>query len=199
MPTPFRIPLHEITESGAEIKLSQQDAWFLQAIASADEEAHPPGRKADAKIDLRQVDEIYVANGTIHSEIRLLCSRCGTPFSHSVNQKFSTLFCQDPSMAGVAHLQDESVIGRNQGHARHAHDETLGTSQDLDITYLAEKFIDLAALMTEQAQLTVPFQPLCREECKGVCLNCGTDLNAGRCACSKLNKKESPFAGLKLS
>lgn len=67
---------------------------------------------------------------------------------------------------------------------------------DLDITYLSEDTIDLKAVLTEQLQLQVPFQPLCREDCKGICFNCGADLNVGRCACAKVTKA-NPFAALK--
>jgi uncharacterized protein len=89
-------------------------------------------------------------------------------------------------------------MGQNKGVARTgqlAYD-TVDTAKDLDITYLSQDFIDLADVLTEQLRLQVPFQPLCKDSCKGMCANCGADLNVGRCACQKL-VKNSPFSVLK--
>jgi uncharacterized protein len=40
--------------------------------------------------------------------------------------------------------------------------------------------------------LALPVQPLCREDCAGLCVRCGTDLNAGACSCKQAAPK-SPF------
>jgi uncharacterized protein len=102
-------------------------------------------------------------------------------------------------MAGVGHLKMQTKgpakgefkpSGHTKGHARHAHDDNhdTSTSGDLDITYLSDDFIELGDVLTEQLQLQVPFQPLCKETCKGMCTQCGADLNQGRCACAKITK-----------
>ena len=109
-------------------------------------------------------------------------------------------------MAGVGHLEfartgtQKGVLkpaGQNKGHARHAHDASrdISGSQDLDITYLSSDLIELGDVLTEQLQLQVPFQPLCKESCKGICTQCGADLNQGRCACAKI-AKNTPFSVL---
>ncbi|MEO8577513.1 MAG: DUF177 domain-containing protein [Gemmatimonadales bacterium] len=43
--------------------------------------------------------------------------------------------------------------------------------------------LDLKPAVRETWLLTVPGFVLCREDCKGLCANCGTDLNAGTCDC----------------
>lgn len=204
----MRVYLHEITEQGTELKFGKSDAWAQEAVARADETSELADHKARAlegRLSLRKVDEVVVVDGQIRTEIGLLCSRCATPFSLACSPAFQSLFCRDPATAGIAHLDKDKqgrttgkVVGRLQGRARHAHDYE-GEDQknsDLDITYLAEDWIEIGDILTEQVQLLVPFQPLCDEECKGICANCGADLNKGRCACSKI-KKSSPFAALK--
>ena len=110
-------------------------------------------------------------------------------------------------MAGIGHLETSQGVskpaGQNKGFARHAHDfgssedEKSGESgQDLDITYLSQDYIELGDVLTEQLRLEIPFQPLCKESCRGICTQCGADLNAGRCACAKISK-QSPFRALK--
>lgn len=44
-------------------------------------------------------------------------------------------------------------------------------------------YIDLAPLLRELALLDVPIRPLCREDCQGLCMNCGANLNEGDCGC----------------
>jgi uncharacterized protein len=111
------------------------------------------------------------------------------------------LFCKDPVMAGVGHLTEGNrPSGQNKGFARHAHDsaadDLISEGKDLDITYLSNDYVDLSEVLTEQLQLQVPFQPLCKADCKGMCSHCGADLNTGRCACAKITNAH-PFSVLK--
>jgi uncharacterized protein len=39
--------------------------------------------------------------------------------------------------------------------------------------------------MQEQCYLAVPMKPLCREDCRGLCSECGTNLNSASCACQQ--------------
>lgn len=43
--------------------------------------------------------------------------------------------------------------------------------------------VDLRPAVREQWLLDAAGLPLCRPDCKGLCANCGEDLNAGPCAC----------------
>ncbi len=45
-------------------------------------------------------------------------------------------------------------------------------------------FIDLAPLVRELSLLEVPIQPICREDCLGLCQECGQNLNEGDCGCA---------------
>ena len=46
--------------------------------------------------------------------------------------------------------------------------------------------IDLQEMVKDQVLLELPLAPLCREECKGLCVSCGADLNLGSCACDSV-------------
>lgn len=43
--------------------------------------------------------------------------------------------------------------------------------------------LDLAPLVRELSLLAVPMQIYCRETCKGICVQCGTNLNESTCDC----------------
>lgn len=213
----MKIYLHEIKESDREYFASDKDPWVAGAISGLDEspadlpgsveslrpaslKVAPPTRPTTVRFNLRRVDEVIVVSGDVDTTIQLLCSRCAAPFLLTVDEHFTALYCKDKEMAGIAYLdKNKNPRGQNKGFARHAHDAGGSNgneaADDLEITYIDEEFLDLSQVLSEQARLRIPFQPLCKEECKGICANCGADLNVGRCACAKI-RKESPFAAL---
>ena len=56
--------------------------------------------------------------------------------------------------------------------------------------------LELAPLLREYALLEVPINPLHDLECKGLCIECGQDLNVKDCGHSQ-DVDDSPFASLK--
>jgi uncharacterized protein len=222
----MKVFLHEIKDQATELdfqnRAGELDAtglipypWLETAISRVDEKLESVSSRAlfpkprDAKVDLRlhKVDEMVVIEGDIKTAVELICSRCATPFVHKLTPHFSAIFCKDKVMAGVAHLVPEDEEGRNfrpsgqnHGTAKHAHIETSenedGGGADYEITYVATDEVDLGEVLTEQLRLQIPFQPLCKEACKGICATCGADLNRGRCACSKIIGQK-PFSVLK--
>lgn len=69
---------------------------------------------------------------------------------------------------------------------------------DLGVLFLDEPQLDTQPLVIEQVQLNVPMKPLCRPDCKGLCPECGADLNNGPCGCGQpTDPRWSALAGLK--
>lgn len=50
--------------------------------------------------------------------------------------------------------------------------------------FIEELVVDVAGIAREALVLALPTKLLCREECAGLCAQCGHDLNEGACACS---------------
>lgn len=218
----MKIYLNEIKDTEQAFTGTLHDSWVKEALDSVSERdaiknpssspEKTSGPKQIAKpnttqpesdyctYNIRRVDDLVVVSGDLDFTVPKLCSRCGTSTNIHLNQKFSHLFTKDPEMAGVAYMgKDSRVHGKTKGKAtqHHAnHYEGSEIQDDLEIAYLENEYIDLKDLLLENFTVFLPFQPLCKEDCKGICLNCGTDFNKGRCACEKLNKS-SPFAKLK--
>ena len=51
----------------------------------------------------------------------------------------------------------------------------------------SEDFIDLGPVIHDLILLDNPLKELCKNNCKGLCSNCGTDLNKSLCKCVKSN------------
>lgn len=70
------------------------------------------------------------------------------------------------------------------------------TREDLEKSFYSGNNIDLTALLCEELALSLPLNPSCSDNCKGLCPSCGKNLNEGECRCDG-TKKENPFAVLK--
>ena len=57
------------------------------------------------------------------------------------------------------------------------------SADDADTSYYHDDMIDLNELLREQFYLALPMKPLCREECLGLCPQCGSDRNTNPCDC----------------
>lgn len=54
---------------------------------------------------------------------------------------------------------------------------------DLGLVYADGPEFDTRPLLIEQIQLNVPMRPLCSEDCRGLCPQCGAELAEGACDC----------------
>jgi uncharacterized protein len=67
--------------------------------------------------------------------------------------------------------------------------------------YLIEhNFVDLAPLAHDAILLDLPLAPLCRSDCRGLCLYCGIDRNEATCVCqAPLDPRWATLDGLQLA
>ncbi|MCC7240495.1 MAG: DUF177 domain-containing protein [Acidobacteria bacterium] len=122
--------------------------------------------------------------GTVTTRLELVCGRCLEPFALPVQASFDLRFL--PRSAGSAPL---AAAGDDE-------DGVEGQDDDVATTFYDDDEIDLGALVREQFYLALPMKPLCRESCKGLCPQCGVNLNTDSCTCSP--RWEDPrLSGLK--
>jgi uncharacterized protein len=57
------------------------------------------------------------------------------------------------------------------------------TEAEMSVAVFDGEAIDVDEIMKEQILLAVPTRMLCREDCKGICPECGIDKNTGECQC----------------
>jgi len=71
-------------------------------------------------------------------------------------------------------------------------------SDDFNVRYLSpeQDKIDLTKDVFEYAELSIPMKNLCKDDCKGLCPHCGTNLNFKQCNC-KIEIENDVWAPLK--
>lgn len=67
---------------------------------------------------------------------------------------------------------------------------------DMDYETYRGRKIDLNDYMREQVNLSLPYKVICAEDCKGLCSECGQNLNEQQCGC-ETRQQDSRFAVLK--
>jgi len=116
--------------------------------------------------------------GSVRTVLEVPCSRCLEPFSLPVDASFDLLY--QPQSANTGGGEDEIEV----------------EADDLATAFYENDEIDLGQLMREQFYLTLPMKPLCGESCRGLCPECGANLNLDACGC--LRRWEDPrLAALK--
>jgi uncharacterized protein len=101
--------------------------------------------------------------GTVKTMLELSCSRCLEPFTLPVDAAFDLRY---------------HPLAENTGEGEREVQE-----DDLTTAFYTHDELDLDHLMKEQFQLALPMKPLCGELCKGLCPQCGANLNLGPCGC----------------
>ncbi|WP_426349304.1 YceD family protein [Alloiococcus sp. CFN-8] len=57
--------------------------------------------------------------------------------------------------------------------------------ENTDVTIITEDYIDLLKVIKDNIIVSLPIKKLCGDSCKGLCQNCGVNLNHEQCKCSK--------------
>jgi uncharacterized protein len=138
---------------------------FQPSDFSQQEETYRVIAAAELSFDIRKQNDHFALTGTVKTTLELPCSRCLEDFTHPVEAEFDLRYLPEGANAG----EDEREIDED----------------DLTTAFYRDDTIDLGQLMREQFYLALPMKPLCKEECRGLCPECGMNLNAGLCTCTR--------------
>lgn len=107
-------------------------------------------------------EEIYV-RGALSAEVIAECSRCLKPLSSRVEADFHAEYVP---RKGVPIEGERELV-----------------EEDLDLLFYEGDTIDISEEVEGQLILAMPMRPLCSEACRGLCPQCGEDLNLKQCDC----------------
>jgi len=89
--------------------------------------------------------------------------------------------CLKPVQQTVESAIDLVLVERSR--KRVATEEEQLEAQELGLVEVEGGSFETRPLVVEQVELSLPMKPLCREDCAGLCPQCGQDLNEVRCSC----------------
>jgi uncharacterized protein len=112
----------------------------------------PEGADLSLDLSLQSVSEGVLVSGTVTGPIEGECGRCLRPISDSLSVTIQELYAYENSTTDET--TDEDEVGRMQG--------------DL---------IDLEPVLRDAVVLALPTNPVCRDDCPGLCPECGAYLD----------------------
>jgi uncharacterized protein len=110
----------------------------------------PEGRPVDFDLRLEAVVEGVLVTGTVTAALEGECARCLDAVHSEVRADLTELYVYD--------------------------DEPDRSDEDEETSRLQGDLIDLEPLLRDAVVLALPFQPLCRDDCPGLCVECGARL-----------------------
>jgi uncharacterized protein len=112
--------------------------------------------KLHGSLRLTRTPQGILIQGTLHAQTSVACTRCLAPLELPYEVEFSELFVHP-------------------------------ASPDKNDPYVVHEggYIDLTPIMREEAILAIPMRVLCSPDCKGLCPECGQNLNEGTCDCAR--------------
>jgi uncharacterized protein len=123
----------------------------------------------------REASKTHV-RGNIRADVEVVCTRCVEPTELHLDIVFDDVFV------------DQSEEPRE--------DELEIAEAALDESLVGEGSVDLSEIVREQIILALPDMVFCKEDCKGLCDKCGTNLNLLDCNC-KDDEIDPRWAALK--
>lgn len=159
----MKIRVSDITEKEKIIESTAQASAYptLLQVQGAGECAFLKPVVASLSI-IREYGHIRV-KGKVETSIGLNCSRCLADFTVDVASNFTIYFTRS-----TGDTEEDEV--------------ELAEEDLLSVTYSGDE-IDLSNEIAEQVLLEIPYKPLCKEDCLGLCPECGVDRNSNACIC----------------
>ncbi len=118
---------------------------------------------------IRKEDKVIV-KGRVNAILEIECSRCLSFYPHKIDSSFDLILYPEEDYE----FEDEKEL----------------TEEDVNTIFFKDGIIDIDGIILDQINLSIPYKPLCSEDCKGLCPVCGKNLNEGPCGCE--TKKSDP-------
>ena len=100
----------------------------------------------------------------LRTVVRLVCDRCAATYDFNLVVKAPMLY----------------IIGRAP--------QDVPDDPELAYVPVGAVDVDITTDLRDFIMLTIPGKSLCSDDCKGLCPNCGVDLNEQECACGSLHR-----------
>ncbi len=149
----------DITEHGVRIETIEEPEWLINLPELSEGKEYKTLSKVRVALEVTRVLKEVTVTGNVSLSLQSLCSRCVEPVKVELDSPVSLV------LSPLDKLQDED--------------------DDLDHeTYQGDQ-IDLSNYIREQVAISLPVKVVCSEQCKGLCMRCGANLNKEDCSCEK--------------
>jgi len=154
-----------------------------QSYAPASVDYHASEVKQVAPLEVTATAELLEGQirieGQLETKIEMVCARCLETVVEEVSRNFDLFYAPMPK--DTKHKEDRLK------------------DDDTEIGFFEGDGLFLADVLREQVLLALPLKVICRSDCRGLCPNCGANLNHEECRCEThaTDPRLAPLARLK--
>jgi uncharacterized protein len=158
----MRIPVEQI-EAAPKTLVYQEDVSELnQRLEAGPHDLHV-GQPLAVDLTYYRAGLDVVFEGTLAGAGEATCARCAETFTLPLGTRFRVI------------LSPRSVMEQENREL---------SCDDLGFGFYDGDAIEVTALVHEHVLLALPIRLLCTEDCRGLCAQCGTNLNLATCGCA---------------
>ncbi len=158
------VPTEQITWEGLDVPVSLGADWFAHWLKEQPGLDFSLEKPITGTVHLERHEDSILVRGHLQGELNYDCSRCLDAYTGPLTASFDLLL--------------------KAGHPPVPEQEVELSPGELDEDYFLGDELELNGVLREQILLALPLKPLCREECQGLCRQCGANLNREPCSCS---------------
>ncbi|MCM2421893.1 DUF177 domain-containing protein [Streptomyces sp. RKAG293] len=119
----------------------------------------PEGTAVQLELRLESVMEGVLVTGTVRAPLSGECVRCLEPFERKLDADFQEMYSYPDADTRTARK-----------------DEAGDDAEEEDVLFLEDDLFDLEPALRDAVVLALPLQPVCQEDCPGLCSDCGERL-----------------------
>jgi uncharacterized protein len=159
----FQFNTHELPRRAGEMKEYQLDLEILEPVG-VPLVAVPAGDVIEVDMRLESVAEGILLSADLYAIAKGECIRCLDPVEITVERKIQELYRYEPT--------------NDKGGKRKRHSSRTDNSDEIDLDAVDELWLDgnemnLEIPIRDAVVLDLPVNPLCSDECLGLCPDCG--------------------------
>lgn len=188
----MKLNLDRLTPTPTAYDYEAPAQWWADQNTEVKEGPYEVVRPFAFHFDAHKMREDAYLRGEMDGEIELECGRCVARYRQPLRESFSLVL---ESAAGRVPADPEGAAALKR--------DGMCLGEEIEAGWYRGSEVRLDAYFVEIVSLGMPVQPLCRDDCLGLCPRCGIDRNESPCSCEDLadegeliEKTESPFAAL---
>jgi uncharacterized protein len=179
----MKLSVDQLTTDPAPFSFQGDAAWWSSTIAPARDlpsELLAPFRFEGVAY---RMAESLLLEGRAEGALELECGRCLARYRHQLREAFRLVL--EPGGDRLLEPEAAEALAR----------DGICLGEELEAGWYRGPELELSAFFGEVVALGLPVVALCREDCAGLCPQCGVDRNVGSCECQE-TRADSPFAAL---
>jgi uncharacterized protein len=163
----FIFNTHDLPHRAGEMR-EHQLSLLLSEPLGVDLLAIKPGERIEVELRITSVDEGVLATGEITAVATGECGRCLDPITWPIDEAFTELFYYETAASRAAEKGKKGA----KSISRREEKKDIDLEAD-ELTFMIGDEIDLELPIRDAVILNLPVNPLCSDECPGLCQGCG--------------------------